>query len=519
LGEISKNPITVFDTNGLLSRGAWRNAPIPGVEPGTPAQSFCKALGELGGLYAVFGRFLCWRSDLADTACVDELRRIRLNDPPVPLSTVAETLRRELGEPGAGLAASLENPPLWNTSNRTAYLAKQDGRAIVVQVAREPVSAADFAAFRQSILAVKHPEIATLVAQRVIVQFEEWLRNSETLAHERRFLDAIAQHRGEMLVSYPQILSDLSTNRVLCWLPSQGRSVAELVEQRDSGACILVASALLEQFYSLAFVDGDPDLHAMIVDNTGRLHMRYLNNPVAVPAGRINDGIKYTSAVLAGNATLSAQRLIRMVQSRPPLDLESTLMDEFSAVEPELKIHRWFPASAAAFESNWRALARLEPVRPLFLDCFLRNLVAVGYWNSDAAGDAPGPLDAIAEAQPQVVRRMLNTEVGLLLNRGSASEWAMGSGLLAFGAMREMNRVLEEVRENDLTFGVDTREAPAKEISKRRLSYSLILAGLMAVLLTSLLIGESAPQPWPMILRIVAACALPGIFWAVWRVG
>jgi hypothetical protein len=41
----------------------------------------------------------------------------------------------------------------------------------------------------------------------------------------------------------------------------------------------------------------------------------------------------------------------------------------------------------------------------------------------------------------------------------------------------------------------------------------------MAVLLTSLLIGESAPQPWPMILRIVAACALPGIFWAVWRVG
>jgi hypothetical protein len=291
------------------------------------------------------------------------------------------------------------------------------------------------------------------------------------------------------------------------------------VEQHDPQVCTLVVSAILEQFYSLAFVDADPDLRAMIIDVNGRLHMRYLNNPVAVPAGRINDGIKYTTAVLAGNATLSAQRLIRMVRSHPPLDLESTLMDEFSAVEPELKVHRWFPPSAAAFESNWRALARLEPVRPLFLDCFLRNLIAVGYWNSDAVGDASVPVDAIALAQPGVVRSMLNTEMRLLANRDSASEWAMGSGLLAFGAMREMNRILEEVRDNDLTVGVDTREPPAKEIPRRRMSYAIILVCLMAVLLTSLLLGGSAPEPWPLVLRIVAVGTLPLMFWAVWRVG
>jgi hypothetical protein len=515
LEEISKNPVTVFDTHGLLSRGAWRNAPIPSVEGGNPARSFCKALDELGGLYGVFGRFLAWRSDLVDTACIDELRRIRIDFPPAPLSTA----RRELSLIDTQLAASLENPPLWNTFNRTAYLAQREGRAIVVQIARDPVSVEEFAAFAKSLRAVKHPDIAGLVADSVIAQFEEWLRTAETLAHERRFLDAIGQHRGETLVSYPQPLPDLCTANVLCWLPAQGRSAAELVEQRDPQVCVLLACAILEQYYSLAFVDADPDLHAMIVDVNGRLHIRYLNNPIAVPAGRISDGIKYTTAVLAGNATVSAQRLIRMVRSRPPLDLESILMDEFSAVEPELKIHRWFPPSAASFESNWRALARLEPFRPLFLDCFLRNLIAVGYWNSDVAGDAPAPMDAIAQAQPAVVQRMLKTEMSLILNRNSAQEWAMGSGLLAFGAMREANRLLEEVRDNDVTTGVDTREPPSKGIPRRRLSYAIVLACLMAALLTSLLLGGSAPEPWPLVLRIVALATLPLMFWAVWRVG
>ncbi|HVW11463.1 MAG TPA: hypothetical protein VHC90_22915 [Bryobacteraceae bacterium] len=519
MGESSKNPITVLDTHGLLSRGAWRKEAIPGAEGSDPARSFCKALGELGGLYAVFARFLSWRAELVDTGCIAELRNIQVDYPPVPLATAAATVRRELGQEAFELAASLEGPPLWNTFNRTAYLSQIAGRAIVVQVARDPVPAEDFAAFAKSLKAVKHPDIALLVSGPVIAQFEEWMRTAETLTHERHFLDAIGQHRGETAVVYPQPIPDLSTAGVLCWYPAQGRSAADLVQQREWQICPLIAAAMLEQFYSLAFVDADPDLRAMIVDSEGRLHMRYLNNPLAVPAGRISDGIKYTTAVLAGNATVSAQRLIRMVQSRPPLDLESTLMDEFSAVEPELKIHRWFPPSAASFESNWRALARLEPVRPLFLDCFLRNLIAVGYWNSDVAADSPAPVDAIAQAQPGVVQRMLKTEVSLNLNRNSAAEWAMGSSLLTIGAMREMNRLLEEVRDHDLTFGVDTREAPMKEVPRRRLTYGVLLVCLMAVLLTSLVLDGSVPQPWPVVLRAIAIGTLPALFWAVWRIG
>jgi len=47
----------------------------------------------------------------------------------------------------------------------------------------------------------------------------------------------------------------------------------------------------------------------------------------------------------------------------------------------------------------------------------------------------------------------------------------------------------------------------------------IVLACLMGVLLTSLLLGGSAPEPWPLVLRIVALGTLPLMFWAVWRVG
>ena len=113
-------------------------------------------------------------------------------------------------------------------------------------------------------------------------------------------------------------------------------------------------------------VDADLDLDAMIVDRNNRLHIRRLNNPIAVLPGVINTGIKYIAAVLAGNATRSAQMLIRLMVAQPPLDLEKQLIEEFSGIEPELKINRWFPSSAGAFESNWRALTKIAPSRPCF---------------------------------------------------------------------------------------------------------------------------------------------------------
>src|SRR5262249_44544064 len=160
---------------------------------------------------------------------------------------------------------------------------------------------------------------------------------------------------------YPQPIAELSTAAVLCWYAVEGRSARELIGQGDAETPVLIASAILEQFYSLSMIDADLDLDALIIDRNGQLHFRRLNNAIAVPPNVVNHGIKYASSVVAGNAPLSAQALIRLVIPRPPLELEKDLVDEFSGIDPELKLNRWFPATVGAFESNWRAVANLIP--------------------------------------------------------------------------------------------------------------------------------------------------------------
>ena len=204
--------------------------------------------------------------------------------------------------------------------------------------------------------------------------------------------------------------------------------------------------------------------------------------------------------------------------AQPPLDLERLLIEEFSGIEPELKINRWFPSSAGAFESNWRALTKIAPSRPLFLDCLHRNLLAAGYWNSDAVRAGAPPQTRSPRGMWPVVGQVIRTQFGVLLTRESAAEWALGSGLVMFGTFREMNRLLEETRENDITAGVDCSDWRRPERSETRILYQLISLGLFVFFVAALQWGSAAPEPWSLLLKILAVGAMPAMFWAVSRI-
>jgi hypothetical protein len=523
LRKSSANPAAVFESHGLRSRGFWGFTSLEESEnePVDIGQGLCAALQSLGGIYAVFGRFLCWRSDLLDSSSLLSLRHIKPEFPVIPVSAVAAAIRRELGPNCEELAASLEGPPLWNTLSRTAYRSRYGDRSVIVQVARDPVTPQQFAEFEEGVSALRGQEAEAIVSPAVLAQFEEWVRSGESLARERSFLDVLRQHVGETLVDYPVPIPGLSSTSFMCWYAAEGWSASELIALGDGKVMTLIASAILEQFFSMSMVDADLDPETMIVDQNNRLHFNRLHNPIAVPPSLVNNGIKYTSAVLAGDAFRSAQTLIRLMHSQPPLDLEQRLIDEFSGIEPELKINMWFPASAGAFESNWRALAKLAATRPLFLDCLHRNLVAVGYWNSDVVKAGAVQTDAISESQWPVVGRLLRTQFGMLANKQSAMDWAASSGLVMFGALREMNRLVEEMRDNDLTIGVDISEpiisAPTASDEKRpdRFSSGVALGSLLVVLLLSLLLGGVVPAPWPVLLKVLAVSTLPAMFWVV----
>jgi hypothetical protein len=510
----------VFLRHGLGSPRFWRTSGIPAEEghPDAAAIGLCKALAQLGGIYGAFARFLRWRADLLRDPYTSHLRHLSVNPPAVPAASVATLLRQEFGALAEEPASALSRP-LWNTPFRSAYLSTYRYQPVIVEVAQKKITEESFEEFEKSLRSLGHPELAAIVEPSVLLQFREYVRNGESLVRERSFLDVLGEYRGDTVAEYPLPIPELCSPNVLCWPADDGRAVSDLIERGDDKAPALIAAAIFEQLFSLSMVDADLDLDAMSVDEDNRLHFRRLNNPIAVLPGVIDTGIKYVTSVVAGNAPRCAQTLIRLMISRPPLDLEKQLMKEFSSVEPELKIKMWFPSSAEAFENSWRALAKIVPSRPLFLDCLHRNLLAAGYWNSDAVTAGAPAVDAVAEGLRPAVVRLLRNQSQALFNRESLQEWAVGSGMLMLGTFREMNRQVEELRENDLTVGVDRGEwrSPAGR-GERSAGQVVILGCLIAFLLAFLQWGHAVSATWSLLLKILAAGTLPAMFWALSKI-
>src|SRR5262249_19688884 len=169
------------------------------------------------------------------------------------------------------------------------------------------------------------------------------------------------------------LIPDLSTEKVLCFEWMEGESVASLIGKGAPQAVQRVAECVLEQFCTIAAVDGDFDPDSMVVTRSGRLAVRRINRMVAIPPSLAHASLKYMSSVLASNAPAAAHMLAKL-SGGITTNLENRLLDELSNLEPELKVNLQFPASAAIFEGNWRALTRAVAERPLFLDIVHRNL-------------------------------------------------------------------------------------------------------------------------------------------------
>jgi hypothetical protein len=209
--------------------------------------------------------------------------------------------------------------------------------------------------------------------------------------------------------------------------------------------------------------------------------------------------------------------LVKLASNRPILSLEERLLDTLSSLEPELKINVQFPPSAAIFEGNWRALKRTEVEEPLFLDILHRNLIAVGYWNAEAAAPPLPAADFIAEAQWPILGRILKTRLGELLSRETASDWFVGSGLVFFEAMRQVNRLAEGLRESDISLGVDVQNGQDDGKAHQRIRSGVLIGMLLVAFLACLRFAVSAEGVWSTILSTLAIATAFALFWFVSR--
>ena len=511
----------MFRRLGLESPGFLGTFAVPkrgdGTGPG-PGEKLRESFEQLGGVYLAFAEFLWWRADLLGVDYLTALRQIRSTFPPVPRDTVAALLRRDLGSRGDELAREMEMEPVWSTLSRTAYLSHYKGIKIVVQVAREPVPESDLTEFETGIQYLGNPDVSAVTAPGILAEFRQWLRQAESCVTERSYLEVLARGKEKTLVDYPNLIPELTTNHVLCWPWVEGEPVSTLVRRGSVEAVTQVAVAVLEQYCSLSIVDAELPWDAMVMPVGGeRLAVRRLNKPIAVPTSLVNVGMKYIAAVLEGRPSITVQMLLNLALGKSSGGLENALLALLSAIEPELKVALWFPESAASFESNWRALARLDMDRPLFLNCLHRNLIATGYWTAEAVAAGGTAVDTITEAHWPVVRRVLKLNAEQFLDPMVVTEWTVGLGLLGFGAIREANRLAEEVRDNSLSMEVDigVSQQASPRSSRRNFGTTILIACLLITILATLRWEDALAQPAQSLMVIAAYAALVALFWVV----
>lgn len=227
--------------------------------------------------------------------------------------------------------------------------------------------------------------------------------------------------------------------------------------------------------------------------------------------------LKYLSSIFAGNVPASAHALLRM--SGTEIGDDAAMLGALSSVEPDLKVNLAFPASAAQLENHWRALTALQPARPLFLDCLHRNLIGAGYISAQEAASG----DALEQAHWPVLGRLLRARMGELMTRESASDWLTGSGLLMVEALRQVTRMVEDFRDDDVSLRVELAAGGTGEGSQRhganRSTVMLIAGGfLLAVLLLSLRWGFALSGAPSAVAAVTGVLAALGLFLVVSRI-
>jgi ubiquinone biosynthesis protein len=212
------------------------------------AESFRRALEELGATYIKLGQLLSSRPDLLPDPYIEELSRLVDAVPPVPVAAIEATIRADLGDE---VLASIEPEPLAAASVAQTHRALlKSGREVVVKVRRPGIVdqvELDLAVIRSTArLLAGHSETAQLL-------------QIEALSDELEVLEVIRPYVSERVL-------------VLAYIP--GRK-----PERAHGLAPEVADELARQFFSAyvrqVVVEGvyhaDPHAGNVLLTDDGRL--------------------------------------------------------------------------------------------------------------------------------------------------------------------------------------------------------------------------------------------------------
>ncbi len=230
-------------------------------------QVIADLLRSLGATFVKVGQILSTRPDLVPRHIRRALEKLQDDVGPFPFAAVARILEEDLGRPPAEAFAELVPVPIASASVSQVHKARlHDGRIVAIKVRRPDVvelCTFDLAVMRFAARTIARlPTLAPLEPEAVVMEFGRAIAAQLDFrveaANNLRFRENFRDHPD---VVFPEVIGELSTERILCMSFIEGTKI--LAVDRTYADPKRVARIGLETLLKMIFEDGfvHADLH------------------------------------------------------------------------------------------------------------------------------------------------------------------------------------------------------------------------------------------------------------------
>jgi ubiquinone biosynthesis protein len=220
-----------------------------------------RSILELGGLFIKLGQLISILENVLPPEFREELETLQDSVPARPLPEVAARIRKEFGVSPEELFSSFDPIPIASASLAQVHAATtHDGRRVAVKVQHadiEAISKLDLDILGGILRIVRlfvplkglesyHDDISQLIREEL--DFGQEARNIETIR---------AHFLGNTMVHFPDVVSELSTGRVLTTLFIDAAKVTDFARLAELGIDRkALAERILRAYCQMVFVDG-----------------------------------------------------------------------------------------------------------------------------------------------------------------------------------------------------------------------------------------------------------------------